>query len=68
MIIEIDFRSEVPPARQIADAVTLRALTGALAPGSPLPEAARAAGGLLRGPHREPGAERGGGVRAVTAL
>ncbi|MEA3402800.1 MAG: GntR family transcriptional regulator [Armatimonadota bacterium] len=38
MIIEIDFRSEVPPARQIADAVTLRALTGALAPGSPLPD------------------------------
>lgn len=37
MIIELDFRSDVPIARQIADAITLRALGGALDAGSPLP-------------------------------
>jgi len=38
VIIEIDFRSGVPVARQIADAITLRALSGALEPGSALPD------------------------------
>jgi len=37
MIIEIDLLSGVPPARQIADGIALRALSGALAPDSPLP-------------------------------
>ncbi|MBD3293707.1 MAG: GntR family transcriptional regulator [Armatimonadia bacterium] len=38
VIIELDFRSDVPIARQIADAITLRALGGALDEGSPLPD------------------------------
>jgi len=37
VIIELDFRSDVPIPRQIADAITLRALGGLLDPGSPLP-------------------------------
>jgi len=37
MIIEIDPLSGVPPARQIADSIALRALSGTLAPDSPLP-------------------------------
>ncbi len=38
MVIEIDFRSGVPVPRQIADAIIIRALTGVLTPGSPLPD------------------------------
>lgn len=37
MIIDIDFKSEVAPFRQVADAIALRVLTGALAAGQGLP-------------------------------
>lgn len=38
MIIEIDYRSDTPVERQIADAIILRALSGALEPRSALPD------------------------------
>jgi DNA-binding transcriptional regulator YhcF (GntR family) len=51
MIIEIDYKCDLTPERQLADAIALRVLTGRLRVGEPLPPAKDLALQLEINPH-----------------